>query len=170
MKCFCGCGAKVRRGQLDLNLQAPRMALELLAWDKARAAGHLGPPAADDAEREIERGADCYQRLIRALHGESGEYSFAEGEDWLRGSAAERRDRGYMTVKGGFLTRDKLLLTREDEERLDRNRPELSFTGPRDLGGDKALSQLKRLEALRSEGVLTDAEFNTAKARALDQS
>ena len=66
MKCVCGCGKKVRGREADLNLQAARMALELLAWDKARVAGYLGPASADDAERVMNRGADCYQRALAA--------------------------------------------------------------------------------------------------------
>jgi hypothetical protein len=169
MNCFCGCGTKLRRNQTDLNLQASQIALELLAWDKARAAGRLGPPAADDAERVIADGAGCYQRLILTLHGEPSHYSLDEGEDWLQRSASVRRDREYMTAKGGFFTGDKLLLTDEDTEHLDRSRPELSFSRQkeRDAGADRVVTQLERLGALRAEGVLTEAEFAAGKARIL---
>jgi Short C-terminal domain len=170
VKCFCGCETKLRGNQIDLNLQASRLALELLAWDKARAAGRLGPPASDDAERQIERGAGCYQRLILTLHGEPSGYSLDEGEDWLHSSEVARRDRRYMTAKGGLFTANKLLLTEEDRESLDRVRPELSFTGKTESnrGGD-VVSQLERLGALRAEGMLSDAEFSAAKARILGQ-
>jgi hypothetical protein len=169
MDCFCGCGRKLRRGQIDLGLQAPKLALELLAWDKARAGGQLGSAPSDNAEHEIARGSDCYRRLIGALHGESGGYSIEEGESWLRESADERAGRPYMTVKGRFFEADKLLLTTEDEARLDRARPERSFTGTsgEDGGGDRVKGQLERLGALRAEGVLTDEEFAAAKARVL---
>ena len=171
MKCFCGCGAKLSRGQTDLNLQASRLALELLAWDKARAAGRLGPPASDDAERVIERGADRYRRLLLSLHGEPSGYSLAEGEDWLRESGAERQGRAYMTAKGGFFSAGKLLLTEDDHERLDRARPELSFSGRGEGSSDpdQVVSRLERLGALRAEGVLTEAEFSAAKARVLGE-
>jgi hypothetical protein len=172
MKCFCGCGTKLQRSQIDLNLQASELALELLAWDKARAAGQLGPPAIDIAEPVIERGADCYQQVIVALHGRPNGYSFEQGESWLRESAAERRDRGYMTAKPGLLGAGKLLLTDEDVERLNRVRPELSFTGSGqgDADADQVVSRLERLVALRAEGTLTEAEFAAAKARVLDRS
>lgn len=169
MDCFCGCGAKLRRDQLDLNLQASRIALELMAWDKARVAGRLGLPAADDAERVLERGAGCYRRLLVTLHGESSDYSLDEGEEWLRQSEAERGDRQYMTTKGGFLRPDRLLLTEEDHQRLDRAQPESSFSG-RQGGADEdqvLVSRLERLGTLRAEGVLTDDEFAAAKARVL---
>ena len=170
MNCSCGCGTKVRRQQIDLNLQASEIALELLAWDKARAAGKLGRPAADDAERVIERGADCYQRLILALHGEPGDCSLEEGKAWLRDSGDERREREYMTEKGGIFAGDKLLLIDEDLKRLDRANPELSFTGrpEPDTGGD-IVSRLERLGNLRAKGVISDEEFATAKARVLGQ-
>ena len=72
----------MRRGRIDLNLQASRMALELLAWDKPRAESRLGSPAADDAVRVIERGADRYRQLIATLHGEPSVYSIEAGETW----------------------------------------------------------------------------------------
>lgn len=167
MKCFCGCGEKRRGRQADLNLQAGQLAVELLAWDKARAEGRLGPPASDDAPRLIEQGADCYQRLLLAMHGEPEAYSIEEGEDWLARSRAERSGRQHMTTKEGIFTRAKLRLTDEDYERLDRAHPELSFSGtaaPRAANG-AAASQLQRLEALHAEGVLTDAELAAARAR-----
>lgn len=162
MDCFCGCGRKVRRRQTDENLQAGRIALELLAWDKARFEGRLGPPAADDAERVMQRGAERYRRLIESLHGERDDYTLEEGEKWLRESADQRRDRRYMTKRGGVLTPDKLLLTEEDHERLDRLRPEQSFSA-----GAQEPDALERLSALHAEGILTDEEFEAAKNRAL---
>lgn len=175
MKCFCGCEAKVSgRRAADLNLQAARIALELLAWDKARAAGKLGPPAADDAERLLAQGADSYRRLIATLHGEDGSYALEEGEEWLKRSEAERRHRDYMTKKASLLERgSRLLLTEEDTAQLDRRHPERSFSGAagRPTGGRgddrEVTSQLERLGALHAEGVLTDEEFAAAKARVL---
>ncbi len=169
MRCFCGCGKKVGRRQIDLNTQAGTVALELLAWDKARAAGHLGPPAADDGERVIKRGADCYQRLLAALHGEDDAYSIEEGQDWLKRSEAERQERRYMTSKGGLLSRRKLTLTEEDYERLDRAHPELSFSAqrPAHAAEGRAAGQLERLSALHAEGVLSDEELAAARARVL---
>jgi len=169
MDCFCGCGRKVRRRQVDLNLQAGRIALELLAWDKARFEGRLGQPAADDGERILRRGAERYQRLLRTLHGETDDFKLAEGEAWLEESLAGRRDRQYMTKRGGILTRDKLLLTEEDCDRVDRRHPELSFSGGTEApaGGDDPAGQLERLGALHAAGVLTDDEFSAAKSRVL---
>lgn len=177
MDCFCGCGRKLGRRQTDLNLQASRTALELLAWDKSRAAGQLGTPAAGDAERLITRGADRYRRLLEALHGERDDYTLAEGEAWLAESADQRRNREYMTKKGGFLRPDRLLLTGEDHARLDRLHPEQSFSGEHgsrdrdddgedDREGDLA-GQLERLGALHAEGALSDEEFAAAKSRVL---
>jgi hypothetical protein len=162
MECFCGCGRRLRRRQTDANLQAARIALELLAWDKARFEGRLGPPAADDAERVMARGAERYRRLIESLHGERDDYTLAEGEDWLRESADQRRNRRYMTKRGGLLTPDKLLLTEEDHERLDRLHPEQSFSA-----GAREPDAFERLSALHAEGVLTDEEFAAARDRVL---
>ena len=167
MECFCGCGERCRGRQVELNLQAGLLAVELLAWDKARAAGQLGPPASDDAARLIEQGAGCYQRLLSAMHGDVGGYSVKEGEDWLLRSKAERSPRPYMTTKEGLFSRGKLRLTEEDYERLDRVHPELSFSGarPGNVANGAAASQLQRLEALHAEGVLTDEELAAARAR-----
>ncbi|MEZ5078447.1 MAG: SHOCT domain-containing protein [Solirubrobacterales bacterium] len=169
MDCFCGCGRKIRRRQTDLNLQASRIALELLAWDKARFDGRLGPPADDDAERVIGRGADRYRRLLETLHGERDDYGLDEGEAWLAESADNRRDREYMTKRGGFLTRDRLLLTDEDHARINRLHPEQSFTGgtAAPAPGEDPVGQLERLGALHAEGVLSDEEFAAAKSRLL---
>lgn len=176
MDCFCGCGARLPRGLTDENLQAGRIAVELLAWDKARAAGRLGPPAADDAERVMERGAECYQRLLRSLHGERDAYSTEDGESWLAVAREERRERKYMTRRRGILREDRLILDEEDLDRLDRLHPERSFTGaerrpaagPSRAGGTDVAGQLERLAAMNAEGVLSDEEFAAAKARVID--
>jgi hypothetical protein len=167
MDCFCGCGKKLARRQVDANLQAGQIAVELLAWDKARSEGRLGSPAADDGERVLKRGADCYQRLLRGLHGEDAGYAVGEGEAWLAESERERLDRGYMTKRGNILTGgNKLLLTEEDLASLDRLHPERSFSADARApeGGDGLSEELSRLGALHAEGVLTDEEFAAAKS------
>lgn len=155
---------------MDLNFQAARVAQELLAWDKARATGLLGEPAADDAGRIIEQGADYYRRQLLALHGAVEACSLEEGEEWIGRSEDQRRGRQYMTKQGGPLRRDQLLLTEEDYDRLDRHRPELSFSGaePEAVPDDDIADQLRRLAALHREGALTDTEFASAKARVLE--
>ena len=158
------------RDRRALNIQAGRVALELLAWDKARTGGYLDTPG-DPAERLIEKGAGCYQRLLRALHGEHGDYSLREGDDWVDASEAKRRNRPYMTKKWNLLARNELLLHGDDLGRLDHLHPELRFSGRPSRGpadsGDVA-GQLERLGALHAGGLLTDDEFAAAKARVLE--
>lgn len=175
MECFCGCGAKLGRDQDDANLQAAWLAFELLAWDKARAAGQLGSPPPDDVERLIERGADCYRGLILALHGGTATERSQEGQAWLGRSEAERQKRPYMTRRGRSLFPGNTLpLAEEDYDRLDRAHPERSFSGgaqpaqPADAGNE-ILGKLERLRDLHREGALTDEEFAAVKARIIDR-
>lgn len=145
------------------------MALELLAWDKARATGRLGDPGQDAAAGVIERGADCYRSLIRSLHGDASSYAPEQGVAWLSESMVERQGRQYMTTKVGLLGRDRLLLNEEDYERMDRVNPERSFSAEVVPGGPGAtvVDELGRLASLFDAGALTTEEFEAAKARVL---
>jgi len=142
------------------------MALELMAWDKARVAGQLGSPPDPELERLIERGGECYGRLIRFLHGEREVYDFEEGERWIAGSQEQRLERPEMTKKGGFFGRDRLVLGDEDLAAVDRLHPELTFSAGVGKGGpEDTVGLLERLAALHGKGALTDAEFAAAKSR-----
>lgn len=166
MKCICGCGKKLRGRQADLNMRAGKVALELLAWDKARAAGYLSRELVY-AERVLDRGAACYQQLLSAIHGNEDDFSTAKSDAWLEESRIQRRDRVYMTVKGGLFTRSRLTLTDEDQEQFDRLHPELTFSNRRPEGDELAARRVETLRGLHAEGVLTDQELATAEARAL---
>ena len=48
MNCICGCGTRLDRDQIELNLLAGEVAIELVVWDKARALG--SPVAAGEVE------------------------------------------------------------------------------------------------------------------------
>jgi hypothetical protein len=168
MDCFCGCGRRVERRDVKVTLQAGRIALELMAWDKARAAGDLGAPPEAHLEGLIERGGECYGRLIRSLHGEREVYDFEEGERWIASSEAERLERPEMTKKGGFFGRDRVQLRADELEALDRAHPELSFSAAakQDRPQD-TVDRLERLAELHGKGALTDAEFAAAKSRVM---
>jgi hypothetical protein len=148
------------------------MALELLAWSKALSG--TDPRSLDIFETEhlVDRGGDCYRRLLSTVHGDRDGVSLDESDGWLAESRSAWRDRPEMIEKGSFLRGPKLRLTGEDFERLDRLRPERSFSAPDpaqyepDATTDVA-GQLERLGALRAGGVLTEAEFRAAKARVL---
>jgi Short C-terminal domain len=181
MECFCGCGRKVPRKLIELNLRVGEMALELLAWSKALAAADPGSPDTLEIERLVDQGAGCYRRLLFTLHGERDIGSaMEESGEWMADSRATWRGRSEMTEKGSFMRGPKLRFTDDDFKRLDRVRPERSFAeipGSRpepesepDPGLDAApdiAGQLERLGALRSEGILTEEEFRAAKARVL---
>ena len=172
MECVCGCGTRVERRLTDAHLQASAIALELLAWDKARSEGRIGNDAAEQVDGLVHRGALQYQRLLDAIHGERESAPVAEGESWLQESQALRRDRQSMTEKSWIRKGDKLRLTDEEIAMLDRKHPELSFSGREPAAADvpprgDVAGQLERLRALHAEGVLSDEEFAAAKRRVL---
>lgn len=178
--CFCGCGTSVPRRLVGANLQASEVALELLAWDKARDRGEVGPEDHAMVEDLVRHGADRYQRLLAVVHGDPDGPSEEETADWLARSLRERRARPEMTEKGSFLGGSRLRITERDLERLDRTRPELSFTvrgaesvssgaSAEPVSGEEAdaVAQLSGLAELHAAGALTDAEFAAAKARVI---
>jgi hypothetical protein len=146
------------------------------ASDAKEAKVTANPPASPitpDTELLIARGAGCYQRLLSTLHGEEGPDPLPDSEDWLDDSFLARRDRPDMTTKGSLLHRPKLNLTDPDYARLDRMRPERSFSastpepGEPGRADEDALGQLKGLNELHAVGALTDEEFAEAKARVI---
>lgn len=172
MKCICGCGTRIDRKLVDAHLQATAIALELLAWDKARSEGRIPREEAEEIDSLIHRGALQYQRLLGTVHGERETAPLAEGEAWLEESLALRRDRQHMTEKSWIRKGSKLRLTDEEIAMLDRKHPELSFSGTAaERGGppaeDDVAGQLERLRALHAEGALSDEEFAAAKRRVL---
>lgn len=158
MECFCGCGTKVSRRAIDANLLASRLALELLAWDKARVEGRLGDQAAE-LESLIARGENCYRRAILVVHGEGRRSAVAEGDEWMQESLDHRATRKDMTEGRSLFSKGKLRLDAHDYEHLDRAHPSQSFSrrGSPD--------QLERLARLHAEGVLSDEEFAAARDR-----
>ncbi len=135
MECFCGCGTKLRRNQHGLSIQVGTIALELLAWDKARALWEFDPvdPAdAGEINRLVDRGAELYQRLLLQLHESESPFALDEGEAWLANAEAMRRDRPSMTeVRWLTLSRTEPLLDDGDIARLDRAHPERSYSRQR---------------------------------------
>lgn len=156
---------------MPLNVRGAEIAIELLAWDKARSAGYLGSPPPAQLEALIEDGAEAYQQVVAALHGE-GAFDEERSEKWLEASRSERRDREYMTKPPHlFKPGREVLLTEEDHARLDRKHPEQSFSGQRfERDADQPdTMQLERLETLHRDGVLTDEEYEAARGRILSR-
>ncbi|MDX6623731.1 MAG: hypothetical protein QOE75_1663 [Solirubrobacterales bacterium] len=169
MECFCGCGTPIGRRLTDAHLQVTAVALELLAWDKARTEGRIPGEEAEAIDSLIHRGALQYQHLLDAIHGERGSAPIAEGQSWLDESQALRLDRQYMTEKSWLRKGARLRLTEEEIAMLDRKQPDRSFSGRAASAGpgDDVAGQLERLGALHAEGVLSDEEFEAAKRRVL---
>ena len=156
MECVCGCGTELSRRLSQRNFLAASVALELLAWDKNRASPVPGP---DGREGLIARGADCYQRLLYALHEEGAGDPDEDCNEWLKESAAMRAGLGEMN-RWKLLGQGPVRLSQAEVEQLDRKHPETSFTG---RSGDT--DKLGRLRALHAEGVLSDDELAAAEAR-----
>jgi hypothetical protein len=173
MECVCGCGREVPKRQTERNFTAATVALELLAWDKNRLSPVSGP---EGREGLIARGADCYQRLLYAIHEEGSGDPDEDCAMWLTESATMRLERPemnkrkFMGSKAGSPD-----LSEGEMERLDRRHPELTFSGhaapaeqPRPAApGDDLVGKLERLRTLRDDGVLTEDEFAAAKGRLL---
>jgi hypothetical protein len=176
MECVCGCGTTIERNLVDVHLQATVLALELLAWDKARSEGRIPSGEGERIDSLIHRGALQYQRLLDTIHGEREAVPLAEGEAWLEESHELRRERQYMTEKNWLRKGMRLRLTEEEIAMLDRKHPERSFSGRAAAGDDPAgaaaprgdvADQLERLRTLHAEGALSDEEFDAAKRRVL---
>jgi len=170
MECVCGCGTQVERGLIDPHLQSTAVALELLAWDKARSEGRIPREESERIDGLVHRGALQYQRLLDTIHGERESAPLAEGEAWMTESQALRRDRQYMTEKTWIRKGGKLRLTEEEIEMLDRKHPEQSFSGRGDGSAqpkDDVTGKLERLGALHAKDLLSDDEFAAAKRRVL---
>ena len=180
MDCVCDCGTSVPRRLIRANLQGGEVALELLAWDKARTTGEIDPGEHGWVEDLIDRGAGHYRGILAAVHGDPEAYSAAATASWLEESLRARQDRSDMT-ESRLLFRPKLRLSDRDLARLDRERPELSFSlrgaaanapggvaepDPERVDADP-VEQLSGLTELHAAGALTDEEFAAAKARVI---
>jgi hypothetical protein len=169
MECVCGCGRDIPKRDIDRNITAAAVAIELLTWDRNRAMPGPGP---EGREGLIARGVECYEKLLYALHGEGGVDSDEEADGWLEESRAMRANRSDMT-KRRFFGGGAPNVSQEDMDRLDRRHPERSFTGDDAATGDDTatdddlVAKLERLRVLRDDEVLTDEEFAAAKARLL---
>jgi hypothetical protein len=133
MNCICGCETQIRGADLlDLNLKAGEVALELIAWDRARALS--SPVAPAEIAAAIAGGAPRYQELIGLIHSDpeapatAVDVAAAGAEQWLAHSRAERR---AVHEVFSAVPKRRIRLSREEEGRVDRRRPELSFSGAR---------------------------------------
>lgn len=166
---------------MEVQLQATTVALELLAWDKARTEGKIPAEEAERVDSHVHLGALQYQRLLGTIHGERETAPMDAAATWVEESQSLRRDREHMTEKTWIRKGMPLRLTDEEIDQLDRKHPERSFSGrARTEGGDAperteagpapeadTAGQLERLVALHREGALSDEEFAAAKRRVL---
>jgi len=172
MDCFCGCGIQVPRGLTEANLRLGETALELLAWDRYRTLERLEYPELVEVDRLIDQGAGCHRRLLAAVHGDRDDRSMDESDEWLGQSRSAWAKRPSMMQKGSLLQAPRLRLTEADLDRLDRVHPERSFSAETparaDPGGEDLVEKLERLGVLFREGLLSEDEFQAAKAKLLD--
>jgi len=125
VNCICGCGTRLGRRQVALNLLAGEVAIELVVWDKARAL--RSPVAAAEVEELLVDGAPRYQRQLAAIHAgeEVGEGEMEATREWLeRSRAARLRLSGRLPVP-----KKKIALSGAEQERIDRVHPERTFSG-----------------------------------------
>lgn len=132
MNCICGCGIELDRNQVELNLVAGEVAIELVVWDKARALG--SPLAADEVAALLAAGAPRYQDLLAAIHAgeEPGERELERTRAWLADSRAARlRLHDQLPVP-----KKKIKLSAAEQARIDRRHPERSFSGEAGSGDE----------------------------------
>lgn len=126
MKCLCGCGRKISRGQTRTNLLAGEVALELIIWDKARSL--RSPVAAAEIEGLLSDGAPYYQELLAHLHADRqpSDEDLKPVNAWLQRSREARQRIGEELP---VVPKKKTKLSPEEAARVDRVHPERSFTG-----------------------------------------
>jgi len=142
VNCICGCGTELGRDQVELNLVAGEVAIELVVWDKARALG--SPIAADEVATLLAAGAPRYQDLLATIHAgeEPGERELERIRAWLADSRAARlRLHDQLPVP-----KKKIKLSEAEQARIDRRHPERSFSG--EAPEAPATSEGPELEAL----------------------
>jgi hypothetical protein len=125
VNCICGCGTRLDRVQVELNLLAGEVAIELVVWDKVRAL--RSPTAADEVAAVLADGAPRYQTLLAAIHAgeEVGDEELQQTREWVEESRAERlRLHGELPVP-----KKKIKLSDAEQARIDRRHPERTFSG-----------------------------------------
>ena len=160
MNCICGCGTRLDRNQVELNLVAGELAIELVVWDKARALG--SPIAADEVAALLAAGAPRYQTLLAAIHAgeEVGEGELEETREWLEESRAARlRLHDQLPVP-----KKKISLSAAEQARIDRRHPELSFS--REIAGAEPLAEEPAVEDRYLEALLLTALEDVRAGRA----
>lgn len=158
MNCVCGCGIRLGRNQTELNFLAAEVAIELVVWDKARAL--RSPVAAEEIEMILGAGAPHYQALLTAIHADTrlGEEKLEVMQAWVDRSQEARRRLGNQLP---VVPKNRIKLNDEDQARVNRLYPELTFTGtvgpgPTD-GAELEALLVSALEEVRS-GRVEDAE------------
>jgi hypothetical protein len=171
MECFCGCGITLPGRLTAANLRLGEVALEILAWDKLRTSEPLDAERSAELDRLIEAGADCHRRLLAEVHEEAEDPPLEPTSTWLAESRTYRRDRPGMADGGTLLRGPNLKLTDDDLQRLDRTRPERSFSSRSDVASPASgmVGQLERLGGLLEKGLLTEDEFQAAKRRVIEE-
>jgi hypothetical protein len=125
VNCLCGCGTKLGRSQVEINMVAGEVAIELVVWDKARAL--RSPVSATEVAELLADGALHYQRLLAAIHAGEGveEGELEDTREWLeRSRGARQRLSGRLPVP-----KKKITLSAAEQAQIDRVHPERTFSG-----------------------------------------
>jgi hypothetical protein len=135
VECLCGCGAELDLRQVDANLLAAEVALELAVWDRARALGSSVEEAAVAAQ--IESGTPHYPELLRVAHGEAGaEPIESDAKAWLESSRAARKQISQVLPS---VPKKRVNFSDAEIARVDRLHPERTFSGGAPARPDEAL-------------------------------
>jgi hypothetical protein len=136
-ECVCGCDREVPLPLTGINADAETVQQELMEWDGFRhmmisLANYGDGSTSYDGQLDpfIEAGAIHYREMVGVIHQEApaGWFDHKEVKRWLKFSRKERKKVGRGT---GIVRTEKTLGPRlHDADKLNRLRPDLSFTGP----------------------------------------
>lgn len=136
-ECVCGCDREVPLPLTGVNADAGAVQQELMEWDGFRhmmvsLANYADGTASYDGQLDpfIEAGAIHYRDMLTIIHHEApaGFLDQKSVKRWLKFSRKERKRIGRGS---GIVRTEKVLGPRpHDADKLNRLRPDLSFTGP----------------------------------------
>ena len=129
--CTCGCGRKVPKRLMPINLKAFALMAELAEWDRFRF--NLKQEGLEDDEfssynSHIEEGALLYKRLLQMLHGELPYSAPREWKSWVKSSRKARRKMAKR-YPGLIEGRIRVRIADESLADIDLLHPDHSFTG-----------------------------------------
>lgn len=136
-ECACGCDRKVPLPLTGINADAEMVQQELMEWDGFRhmmisLANYGDGTTSYDGQLDpfIDAGAAHFRNMLTVIHQETPGSLLDQKavKRWLKFSRKERKRVGRGT---GVVRTEKVLgPPPHDADKLDRQHPDLSFTGP----------------------------------------